>query len=141
MNIFKLCVVFAAVVIFIAACGQTATTPSQPNTATNLNKTAASTPAPPDQPVDELATAKDLYMTNCMICHKDTGKGGKVTVEGKNLNPADLTSAKMKVRSDDKLSNGISEGSPDDGMPAFKAKLTDAQIKLIVKYVRSLQGS
>ena len=55
------------------------------------------------------------------------------------IKPADLTSEKMKARSDEKMVAGISEGAPDDGMPAFEDKLTKDQIKSIVKYVRSLQ--
>lgn len=85
-----------------------------------------------------MAAAKELYTTNCMNCHRDTGKGGKVTVDGKSLDPVDLTSAKMKARSDDKVASQISEGSPDDGMPAFKSKLNTDQIKSLVKYMRTL---
>ena len=42
----------------------------------------------------------------------------------------------MKKRSDAKLADDISEGSPDDGMPAFKDKLKPAEIDEIVKYIR-----
>jgi len=107
-------------------------------TNTNTNAKAPSTPQPAETG-DELSAGKELYAAKCTICHKDTGQGGKVTVEGKNLKPADLTSEKMKARSDDKMVAGISEGAPDDGMPAFEDKLTKDQIKSIVKYVRSLQ--
>ena len=138
MNTLKLSVVLIAAAIFIAACGQTATTPNQTNTAANTNKAANTAPATPAQPMDEMAAAKDLYTTNCMNCHRDSGKGGKVTIDGKSLDPSDLTSAKMKARTDDKMASGISEGSPEDGMPAFKGKLNPDQIKSLVKYVRTL---
>ena len=141
MNITKVILLVCATVLFIAGCNQSGPVANQSNAAranTSTNTGAAST-AQPAATGDELSAGKELYAAKCTICHKDTGKGGKVTVEGKNLKPADLTSDKMKARSDDKLVAGISEGAPDDGMPAFEDKLTKDQIKSIVKYVRSLQ--
>jgi len=141
MNITKVFLIVCATVLFIAACNKTGPVANQSNAArlpSNANTTAAST-AQPAATGDELASGKELYAAKCTICHKDTGKGGKVTVEGKNLKPADLTSDKMKARPDDKMVAGISEGAPDDGMPAFEDKLTKDQIKSIVKYVRTLQ--
>ena len=112
-----------------------------------MKNTAASNAATPAAPAsttpakDERASGGDLYTTNCMTCHKDSGKGGKVTVDGKNLEPDDLTTAKMKERPDEKLFKEISEGAPDDGMPAFKDKLTPQEIKMVVTHLRALQGS
>jgi mono/diheme cytochrome c family protein len=145
MNITKVMLIICTTVLFIAACNQSGPVANQSNVSrantsanTGTNAAAAST-AQPAATGDELSAGKELYAAKCTICHKDTGKGGKVTVEGKNLKPADLTSDKMKARSDDKLVAGISEGAPDDGMPAFEDKLTKDQIKSIVKYVRTLQ--
>jgi mono/diheme cytochrome c family protein len=90
--------------------------------------------------VNELATGKELYAVNCQVCHRDTGKGGKVTVEGKKLQPEDLTSDKMKKRDDAKLFDDISGGVADEGMPAFKDKLSPEQIRTIIKHIRSLQA-
>jgi len=149
MKAFKLCLIFMALAIFVAACNQTPSTPNTPNppdttraasAPKNTTDNAPAQPASPAQPADELAAAKELYATNCMTCHRDTGKGGKVTIEGKTIDPNDLTSDKMKNRSDDKLAKQIADGAPDDGMPAFKDKLKDDEIKAVVKYVRSLQG-
>ncbi len=83
---------------------------------------------------------KELYTENCMICHKESGKGGKVTIKGKSLKPADLTSDHMKKMTDDKIFEHISEGIPDEGMPSFKDKLKEDQIRQIVKHIRSLQS-
>ena len=140
MNAFKLCLIILAFAVFIAACNQTPSTPNAANTAANVNKPADNTPAQPSQPVDELAAAKELYAKNCMICHKDTGKGGKVTIEGKTLEPDDLTADKLKNKSDEQLFGYISDGVTDEGMPAFKEKLTVDQIKSVVKHVRALHG-
>ena len=87
--------------------------------------------------VDNLAPGRDLYKQNCASCHRDAGTGGKITIDGKQLDPKDLTSEKMKNRSDKKLFEDITEGAPDDGMPAFKAKLTESQIKETIRFIRA----
>ena len=138
MNTLKLCVIVAASIMVAAACNQNATVPN-----VGKSNSAVSTPAPPSPaptPVDEVGTARDLYTTNCMTCHRDSGKGGKVTVEGKTINPDDITTAKQKAKTDEKIYSYISDGFPDEGMPAFKDKLTDAEIKSIIKHVRTLQA-
>lgn len=141
MNIFKLAIIITAGAIFAIACGQSATTPNVTNTIVNSTKPANIAPPAPPQAVDDVAMAKDLYATNCMTCHKDSGKGGKMTVDGKSIEPNDLTTAKMAAKTDEKLTQYIVEGFPDDGMPAFKDKLTADQMKLIVKHLRSFQKS
>ena len=132
-NYLKFIVVLIALAVpaVLIACGSTAGS----NVAVNASK-ATPAPAATSTP-DELAAARDLYKTNCSKCHQDSGKGGKVTVDGKNINAHDLTSDKMKKRDDDKFRDDVLEGSPDDGMPAFKGKLTDAQISDIIKYIRT----
>ena len=46
---------------------------------------------------------------------------------------------KAKSRPDAKLTKDIVQGFPDDGMPAFRGKLNDAQIKNIIGFIRSIQ--
>ena len=137
MYILKLSVTILTLAIFIFSCGQVSNSPATTANSSNANQAA---PGASATPMDEMAMAQDMYKKNCMICHKETGKGGKVTVEGKNLEPADLTGDKFKKRDDDKLFKNVSDGSPDDGMPAFKKKLSDDQIRTIVKYLRVLQS-
>jgi len=133
----KLVVSIAAlsVALVVIACGSAASSNSASNNA-NKSNVAAATPAATSTP-DQLATSRTLYKDNCAKCHQDNGKGGKVEVDGKKINAHDLTSDKMKKRDDDKFRDDILEGSPDDGMPAFKDKLTDAQINDIIKYIRT----
>ena len=139
MKYLKLVIIAATAAIFIAACGQAANTPVANNTAPKANQNAAA-PTATAAPVSEAALGKELYAQNCAICHKDTGKGGKVTVEGKSIEPDDITTAKMKEKADEKFVGYINEGFPDDGMPAFKDKLTADQVKAIVKHIRTLQS-
>ena len=138
MNI-KLIVIAAAFAIFIVACGQTAPN----NTSTeNATKNAPNAPLATANPADDLAAAAQLYAENCQICHQDTGKGGKnLTIKGKKLSPADLTSDKFKKHSDQDLAKDITEGVTDEGMPSFKDKLSQDQIKQVVQYIRKLQAA
>jgi len=128
----KILIVLSALASFILSCSPPA--PQEP-------LKSAATPgqnAPP--PAHEGDMGTELYATNCMICHKDTGKGGRVTMQGKTINPEDLTTDKMKKMSDDKLFGYISDGIEDEGMPAFKDKLKPEEIKLVIEHVRSLQN-
>lgn len=132
MRSFLFCSSMAAALVLSIAC--TGPTPASNVTKSPVN--AASAPSP--QP--SVADGKELFALHCMICHKETGKGGKVTVKGKNLNPEDLTNAKMRGKTDERLAKYITDGVPDEGMPAFIDELTEAQIKLVVGHVRSLQA-
>src|ERR1043165_359477 len=142
MRDLKLAVLLVATLAAIAACGgPTANVPT-------ANNAANRSPAPNGNstnttPAAQTNTAeldgKGLYTENCQICHRDTGKGGPVTVDGKKLKPDDLTKAHMKAWTDAKFVKNIEEGSPDDGMPAFKDKLKADEIAAIVSYIRTLQ--
>lgn len=77
-----------------------------------------------------------IFQQKCVKCH---GKDGKGKAEG----TPDFTSASFKKKSDDRLfksiSNGIKADNPDnEDMPAWKGKLTDAQIRAAIKYVKGL---
>jgi cytochrome c oxidase cbb3-type subunit 3 len=87
--------------------------------------------------VDEVASGKNVYETNCMICHRSDGTGGKVTIEGKNLNPENLVSDKLKKMTDERMITYIMNGIEDEGMPAFKEKLSEGELRDVVKYIRT----
>ncbi len=130
----------ATVISITAACSQS-TRPTANSTAANTT-TANTSPRPtePTKPVEVVVkSGKDLYTINCMTCHKDSGKGGKVTVEGKTINPDDLTSANMIAKTDAKLYEYVADGIVDEGMPAFKDKLSPEEMKSVVAHVRTLQ--
>jgi mono/diheme cytochrome c family protein len=126
--------------VLIAAAGFACGGAEQPTTtANNAASPAASAPAPTAETA-AVRSGKDLYAIHCLTCHKVTGKGGKVMVEGKTLNPDDLTSANMKAKSDEKLYNYIADGIEDEGMPAFKDTLKPEEIRAVVAHLRSLQN-
>ena len=93
----------------------------------------------PAATVDELSSGKKVFEKNCAICHRADGTGGKVTVEGKSLNVEDLTAPKIKAFSDEKMIGYVMNGVEDEGMPAFKGKLSEGEMRDVVKYVRMLQ--
>lgn len=131
MNYGKLLVALS-IALFGFACGSGAGT----NTATNQQNVPAGTATPAPTPEDTLAIGRKLFKQNCATCHKEDGTGGKVTIEGKTINPDDLTSDKIKKFDDDKITGYIFNGVEDEGMPAFKGKLSEAQIREIVRFVR-----
>ena len=141
MKFIKFALVLVFTVVFAIACGQNATTPNTANVVATTNKPAnAASPSPISvMTATDSAKGKDLYVTNCAACHKESGKGGKVTVEGKTMEPDDITTAKMAAKTDEKLTEYVVKGFPDDGMPAFKDKLTPDEIKAVVAHVRVLQ--
>lgn len=138
MNAIKLSLVFV-VALFLASACKTASSPNTANAPSNADTSAKDSPKAAAT-VDVIAQGKELFATNCMICHKENGTGGPVTVNGKKLKPDNLVSDKMKTMPDDKLIGYVSEGVEDEGMPAFKDKLSPQEIKLIVAHVRRLQG-
>lgn len=133
MKFVRLATVLAAAFL-LGACGQT---PS-PNSAMNNNAAKpAMSPQAPAVPVDQLAQGRKIYMDNCAACHKEDGTGGKIEIEGKSISPDDLTSAKIKAFDDKKITSYIYKGIEDEGMPAFKDKLSEAEIREVVRYVRA----
>ena len=111
------------------------------NVATNTKPAATAAPTATPGGVAQITSVgpDKLFADNCAACHKESGKGGKITVDGKTIKPDDLTSAKMAAKTDEQLYNYISNGIPDEGMPAFKGKLVEPEIRNLVIHLRYLQ--
>ena len=77
-----------------------------------------------------------MFEANCAVCHKADGTGGAVTVEERSLDVEDLTSSKIKGFSDEKIIGYIMKGVPNEGMPAFKDKLSEGEMRDVVLYIR-----
>jgi mono/diheme cytochrome c family protein len=135
MKIVKLCLFLSAIALFIFACSdnKTATTNTSNIVVTNTN-TAANTQ--PTAAPDELASAKKTFLDKCVRCHKEDGTGGKTEIDGVKINAPNLTSDKFKKEPDSEFIKAIEKGFPDDGMPAFKGKISDEEIKNLVKLIR-----
>jgi mono/diheme cytochrome c family protein len=132
--------------LFVFACNQAANNtannalstknanaPVNSNTLANTNTIANAANA---APADEIASGKAVYMEKCVKCHKENGTGGEIDVMGKKRKAANFTGDSLKKDSDAELIEAIENGVTDEGMPAFKEKLTDEQIKSVVKFIR-----
>ena len=128
---FKVLVVLLFAIVVFIGCNQSAQ-----NTANNV---VAPSPAPSPTPKDDATIASDLYTVNCMTCHRDSGKGGPTTVDGNKLDPDDITKKEIRDETDEALLKQISDGDLEDGMPAFKEKLSQDEIKRVITHVRKLQ--
>lgn len=80
---------------------------------------------------DDAAT---LYKKNCATCHAADGTGSAV---GKKLGAKDFKDPDVVKQSDAEFTKITREGKGK--MPKFEGKLTDAQIKELVTYIRTLQ--
>lgn len=79
--------------------------------------------------------AAATYKSKCQACHGADGKGD--TPIGKKLGARDFHSPEVARMSDDELFEITKKGK--DKMPAYSGKLTDDQIKSLMKYIRSLK--
>ena len=79
------------------------------------------------------ADARALWAQNCASCHGKDGSG--TTTMGKKLGLKDYT--KEQSFSDAEAANVIKNGKGK--MKGYKDKLSDADVKALVAYVRSLK--
>ena len=135
MNYIKFGIILIISVLFALAC--TSNEQVITNPANDANQIANNTTAPGSAAsMGELAAGRNLYKENCARCHQDDGTGGKVTIDGETLDADNLITEKMKKEPDAEYIEHITEGIPDEGMPAFKDKLSNEQIKEIVQFIR-----
>ena len=106
---------------------------------------AVSSPAAQGLP-DPVAHGKTIYESRCAECHGASGRGDGSA--GPHLTPAprDFTSAKYKIRStetgsiptDSDLAQSIKQGLGGSPMPGWGGILSDADIRDVVEYIKSL---
>jgi cytochrome c6 len=75
------------------------------------------------------------YKSKCASCHAADGSGNTPT--GKALKVLDLRSDDVQKKTDADLLAVTTNG--EGKMPAYKGKLSDAQIKDLVKFIRDLK--
>lgn len=143
MKFIKTGLISLTAALFVIACSQTSTTNSSNSTnTTNANSAnkpvvVTNTNSQPSAPPDELAAARKNYAENCVKCHKEGGIGGTSDIDGKKIKAPNFTSARMMKDNDDaSWIESIQNGIPDEGMPAYKDKLSEQEIKDLVKMIR-----
>lgn len=78
--------------------------------------------------------AEALYKSKCQVCHGADGKG---SVAGQKIGVKDFHSPEIQKQSDAELFDATKQGKGK--MPAYDKKLTDDQIKQLIKYIRSMK--
>lgn len=82
----------------------------------------------------DVASGEKVYKAKCASCHGPDGKGE--TAAGKATKARDLCSAEVKAESDTAWTEIITKGK--NKMPSYDKKITDAEVKDVVAYMRSL---
>ena len=124
-------VLCAIVAMIVVACGDATRTTNSPAPSTAQSPAATTASATPDQ----FAAARAGYAKNCLGCHGETGEGGTKKVEGKTLKVPSFKAPHSLKDSDKEFMEQIHEGG--EGMPAFKDKLSEAEMTDLVKFIRN----
>ena len=140
MKFIKTVVILSSLALLIFACAENR--PLNTNSATNaitisnanIQPTVADTT---DNTADNsnFAESRKIYLETCVGCHRENGGGGAAEYEGKKIKVPSYQSRGAMNASDDKLYDYIANGEKDE-MPAFKDKLTERQMRDLVKFIR-----
>ena len=135
MKLMVLALTCVAIFLVASACTETAT-PTNTNTArAGASPAASAATATPDP----FAAAKANYTKNCEPCHGPNAEGGPVKVDNKTIKVPSLKSDHAIKHTDDQITKMITNG--EEEMPSFKDKMSAAEIKDMVRYVRKvIQG-
>lgn len=85
-------------------------------------------------PANSQSAGEQVYKTKCASCHGPDGAGA--TPAGKATKARDFCSDDVKKETDEEWTAIIIRGK--NKMPSYDKKLTEAEIKSIVAYVRRL---
>jgi mono/diheme cytochrome c family protein len=123
----RLCVVLAALALVLAACGGDDNGGGASSSSSSASTSTSTSTAGGTE--NASAEGKTVFTQNCKGCHtlKDAGATGSVGPNLDDLKPPKATVVRQ-------VNNG---GGP---MPAFKGKLSDAQIDAVATYVSSVAG-
>ncbi len=81
-------------------------------------------------------SGRQLYETNCALCHGPAGEGGQLSIRG----PAFVSGGALSALTFEERVAMILRGRPLRGMPRWKGKLTEAEIRKIAAYTQVLSG-
>jgi cbb3-type cytochrome c oxidase subunit III len=94
----------------------------------------------------QASRGKTVYDAHCVECHGTSGKGDGPSAALLTPRPLDFTSAKYKIRTtetgslptDDDLFRSVANGLNGSAMLGWKGVLSDADIREVVAYIKSL---
>ncbi len=142
MKILKSVLFLTSIGLFVFACSQNTANNNVTVNSNNavVNSAVNSNAVNTSEPADELAGARKIYSEKCIKCHKEDGSGGVTDIEGTKIKAPNFLSERMKNDKDSDWIETINKGAKEDGMPAFKGKISDQEIANLVKYIhRDLQ--
>ena len=89
----------------------------------------------------DLAPGQKIFEGKCTQCHGKDAKGVPKMAKVLKVDPSavDLTSDAASKLKAEEMELTVTNGKKK--MPKFKGKLTEAEIKDVVAYIKSLQGS
>ena len=122
----KFCVLMLLLAVsLLAGCTKQS---SSTNDGAKPTPTAAATP-------DAFAAARGTYAKDCQECHDVDGAGGRVKLDdGTRLRVPSLREGHALRHPNSEFVKQIMQGG--DGMPAFKDKLSQAQIDDLIRFIR-----
>lgn len=83
----------------------------------------------------DLAAAQQIYQANCVSCHGASGRGDGPAAGALKPSPVNFH---VRQPSSRRAWTALTDGIPGTSMPAWKNKLTQEQIKLLVPYVQQM---
>src|SRR5438876_225207 len=91
---------------------------------------------------------KAVYVKWCAGCHGDTGAGDGAAAPAMVPRPRNFTGADNKIRTtasgqlptDADLMRAIDEGLPGSAMPAWKARLSEAERRDVIAYIKTFSS-
>jgi len=126
-------VVVMLAALLLAACGGGAAT-SAPLDAVPSDFAGKTNPLGSDA----ATVGADVFKTNCVACHGDSGHGDGPA--GAALDPAPKNLAELQtVAADDYLFWRINTGKEGTAMVAWKGVLTEEQIWQVIAFIRTLK--
>ena len=80
--------------------------------------------------------AQEIYEKRCVFCHGLDGRGK--TKKGRKFKAPDFTSEKwQRETADEEIEDAVQNGVPKTKMPAFKTKLSQAEIDSMIPLLRA----
>ena len=85
---------------------------------------------------DNIAAGRQIYQTNCSVCHGPAGKGNGPLAATLNPRPVDLT-VHARLHTEGEFFYWVSNGIPGSAMPKWDAQYNEAQRWQVVAFVRT----
>jgi len=91
-------------------------------------------------PAVDLEKGKNLYLSRCMFCHGETGRGDGPAAQALKPPPTSFSTVEYwKTATAEGMKGIIASGIPGSAMLSFKSTLSLEQIDDVVAYIQSFK--